>query len=347
MYEIMCAQCRTKQTDEWWLCPGCNGSLEIVYPVGTTSPQYPLSSLLEGGLGEGQTPLIRLSSLSRELGMELWGKCEFMNPTGSFKDRGSMVEVAKALELKKDGVVCASTGNMAASLAAYAARFNLTCTVVVPAATPSSKLQQAVACGARLVTIAGTYDDCVGRAKSLATKDNLFLCGDYVLRREGQKSIGWELAGQGFDGFVVPVGNGTVGVAIAQGLAEAGDNVRFIGVQPASVNPIEGAWKKDEAIQPLRGTTTIASACNVGNPLDGNLTLAWVRKTAGRMEVANEDQIRRAQRLFACTEGIFVESAAAVGLAGIAANRNQYKGQKLAVILTGTGLKDNQQGDTK
>ncbi len=345
MYSINCAACGAVYIDQWWLCPKCSGSLVVRYDRPAKIPQYPLDDELDrdlgSGLGEGQTPLIALPRISRMIGAELWAKCEFVNPTGSFKDRGSIVEIVKTQELGKRGVVCASTGNMAASLAAYAARAGITCVVVVPAATPASKLRQATACGARLVSVAGTYDDCVERAQQVAEQDNLFLCGDYVLRREGQKTIGWELAGKGFDGFVVPVGNGTVGIAIVQGLAEAGDDsVSFIGAQPASVNPIEKAWKSSRQIAPLSNTKTIASACNVGNPLDGNLTLQRVRKTSGFMLCVTEDQIVQAQELLALKEGLFVESAAAVGLAAVIKDRDSFKGRKLVLILTGSGLKE-------
>jgi threonine synthase len=114
-----------------------------------------------------------------------------------------------------------------------------------------------------------------------AEKDNLFLCGDYLLRREGQKTLGWELANKNFDSFVVPVGNGNVGIAIAQGIAEIKSNqlpLKFIGIQAQTVNPIEKAWRIQQPILALKETKTIASAFNVGNPLDGNLTLEWVKK---------------------------------------------------------------------
>ncbi|HYD34610.1 MAG TPA: threonine synthase [Vitreimonas sp.] len=341
-YQVCCAECSGIYEDQWWLCPNCNGSLIIRYNSVEVKPQLPASLSLVDKLGEGQTPLIFLDSLSRQLGAHIWAKCEFQNPTGSFKDRGSVVEIAKALELNKAGVVCASTGNMAASLAAYAARNQLKCVVVVPATTPESKLQQAVAYGAYLETVDGTYDDCVAHAQGLAIKGNYFLCGDYVLRREGQKSLGWELTGKAFSDIVVPVGNGTVGIAVMQGLSEAEPSTmaRFVGVQAITANPIAQAWQTKTTIKPQHSTLTIASAFNVGNPLDGNLTLQWLAKTAGTMTTVSDQEIIAAQQLLAQTEGLYVESAAASTVAALFKMRSQLSNKKIALILTGSGLKE-------
>lgn len=367
-YQVMCNNCRTEYQNEWGSCPKCGGSLVVRYSTVMAAPQFPVvipgSLSIKSRSDVGNTPLIPLPTLSQRLQLEIWAKCEYQNPTGSFKDRGTILELTKALELKKSGVVCASTGNMAASLAAYAAANGKTCVVVVPAATPESKLRQASVCGAQLKRINGTYDDCTAVAQRLARIQNLFLCGDYVLRREGQKTIGWELSPFNFEAFVVPVGNGTVGVAIAQGLAEAGqakDSLsqvavsswpkpatsktvtplpQFIGVQANTANPIEAAWRLKTTIQPLSNTTTVASAINVGKPLDGSLTLSWMKKTQGLMTAVTDPQITQAQQLLATTEGLFVESAAASTLAGLITIKKQLKNKKIALILTGTGLKE-------
>ncbi|PIX68946.1 threonine synthase, partial [Candidatus Roizmanbacteria bacterium CG_4_10_14_3_um_filter_39_13] len=125
-------------------------------------------------LGEGNTPIIRLNSIEKLINWkgELWAKAEYQNPTGSFKDRGSVFEIAAAIKQRKKGVVCASTGNMAASLSAYAARSNLACFVVVPVFTPENKLNQALVSGAKLVKIEGNYDDCVIKAKKISDENN-------------------------------------------------------------------------------------------------------------------------------------------------------------------------------
>jgi len=341
-YIVSCFQCKKEFIDQWWLCPECGGSLEVEYSQVVSEPQFPIGKILENTLGEGNTPLVRLTKFSQQLGCELWAKCESQNPTGSFKDRGSVIEIAKALELEKKGVVCASTGNMAASLSAYAARFNLECKVVIPALTPESKLQQATACGATLVKVDGTYDECVGVAQTIAEEENFFLCGDYLLRREGQKTIGWELAKNNFDSFVVPVGNGNVGIAIAQAFMEARclRQPKFIGVQAETVNPVEKAWRTSQPILPLKNTKTIASAFNVGNPLDGQLTLDWVKKNNGKLIVVSDAEILAAQELLAKQEGLYIESTAATSLAGLLKIQETLKNQKIVLILTGSGLKE-------
>lgn len=335
---VVCVACGAKFEDQWWLCPECSGSLEVRGKLRDKAARY-----RELSLGESDTPLVRLNRLSRRLGCDLWAKCEFANPTGSFKDRGSIIEVDIALELGKQGVVCASTGNMAASLSAYAGRAGLACKVVVPDATPDSKLKQALACGAKLVRVSGGYNECVAIAERIAEQENYFLCGDYALRREGQQSIGRELTGQNFDAFIVPVGNGTVGIAIAQGLAEVGasKSPRFIGVQAEEVNPIEEAWRIKRGIQANDAGATVASAMNVRIPLDGDMTLAWVAKTGGLLTTVTDTEIEAAREMLAQSEGLYVERTAAAGLAMLVRDSEQYIGQKLVIILTGSGLKDN------
>ncbi len=333
----VCVNCGAKFEDQWWLCPDCGGSLEAKdRRLDKAVTRRRLS------LGEGTTPLIRLNRLSKAVGCDLWAKCEFMNPTGSFKDRGSIVETDMALKLKKEGVVCASTGNMAASLSAYAARAGLPCKVVVPDATPEGKLKQALAYGAELVRVTGNYDECVAIAERISREENYFLCGDYALRRAGQKGIGRELAGKDFDAFIVPVGNGTAGIAIAQGLqeAEAEPLPRFIGVQAETVNPVEKAWRTKRQIEAQPAETTVASAMNVRNPLDGQMTLQWVAKSGGLLTTITDEAIENARGLLAQQEGLYVERTAAAGLAMLLRDREQYNGRKLVIILTGSGLKE-------
>lgn len=294
-------------------------------------------------LGQGNTPLIRLYNLEENLKWkgQLWAKCEYQNPTGSFKDRGSVVEILEALRLKKKGVVCASTGNMAASLSAFAAKVSIACIVVVPKNTPVGKLQQALAAGAKLVQVDGSYDACVGKAEEIAKKKNYLLCGDYEIRRIGQATIGEELAKSDIeiDGFVCPVGNGTVGSAIARGFATYKKYPKFIGVQGRGADPLTIAFNTFfSPILPIKNPTTVASAMNVGNPLDGELTLAWVRKTNGEMLSVTDEEILAAQKLLATTEGLYVETAAAATIAGLKKLKN--KKQNLVVILTGSGLKN-------
>ncbi len=293
-------------------------------------------------LGQGNTPLIRLYNLEKKLSWkgQLWAKCEYQNPTGSFKDRGSVAEILKALKENKKGIVCASTGNMAASLSAYAARASLRCIVVLPKGTPNSKLQQAIITGAKLVAINGNYDSCVGKAEELAKEKNYLLCGDYETRRIGQRMIGEELAQSKvkIDGFICPVGNGTVGCAISEGFATYKKYPTFIGVQGKGADPLVQAFNKTlSPFTPIRNPQTVASAMNVGNPLDGEITLYWIRKTKGQMISVTDKEILSAQKYLATTEGIFVEPAAAATI--VALFKLSQRTTNLVVILTGHGLK--------
>lgn len=328
---------------QWWLCPQSKLALDIEYEKDDVL--LPLSKKPSLTLGEGTTPLLKLSNLSKKVGFELWAKCEFLNPTGSFKDRGSVVEISKAVELGKNGIVCASTGNMAASLSAYAAKTNLECIVVVPAKTPESKLQQALVCGAKLKKVKGSYDECVSVAEKIAKDKDYFLCGDYVIRREGQKTIGWELAQSkvNIDSIVVPVGNGTLGVAVMKGFDEKRNNQKlpkFIGIQAENANPLEIAWENNQEIQPMQNTQTIASAFNVGNPLDGYLVLDWINKSKGSLLTVSDEEIVEAQESLATQEGFFVETTAATTLAGILKTKERFKNQSVVIVLTGSGLKE-------
>lgn len=297
-------------------------------------------------LGEGNTPLFRLFNLEKLLNWqsEIWAKAEYQNPTGSFKDRGSITEINEALKQKKKGIICASTGNMAASLSAYAAKISLKCLVVVPKNTSPGKLKQATTCGAKLIEIDGNYDLCVKKAKEIAEKNNLLLCGDYELRRIGQRSLGRELADskKNFNAFIVPIGNGTLGCAIIEGLVEKNQQPKFIGVQGKGSDPLAQAWEnKSSMYRYIETPKTIASAMKVGNPLDGSLTLNWIKKTNGIILSVDDDEILKAQDLLAKKEGLYVEASAAVTFAGLSKLKNQLdQNLKIVLILTGSGLKE-------
>lgn len=295
-------------------------------------------------LGEGNTPLFRLYNLERLLNWqgEIWVKAEYQNPTGSFKDRGSVTEINEALKQKKVGIICASTGNMAASLSAYAAKVSLKCFVVVPKDTSAGKLKQATSCGAELVKIDGNYDFCVKKAKEIAERNNLLLCGDYELRKIGQRSLGRELVDSklNFDAFIVPVGNGTLGCAIIEGFAEKNQSPKFIGVQGKGSDPLTKAWKNNTLMYRYIVTPkTIASAMKVGKPLDGKLTLNWIKKTNGMMLSINDKEILTAQKILSEKEGIYVETSAAATIAALIKNKINKK-LKVVLILTGSGLKE-------
>lgn len=274
-------------------------------------------------MGEGNTPLIRLSRLEKlfKWNGTIYGKAEYQNPTGSFKDRGSIAEITQAIERKKKGVVCASTGNMAASLSAYARRAGISCVVVIPKKTPVNKIKQASICGAKFIRMSGAYDECVEVAKKIGLDRDYLLCGDYETRRVGQRSIGREIAESKikFDAFICPVGNGTVGCAIAEGLLERNQYVSFIGVKG-------------------RRLQKAGSAMNVSNPLDSNLTTALITKTKGAFIAVKESELFEGQELLAKTEGIFVETSSASTVVALKKISRNFK--NIVLILTGSGLKE-------
>lgn len=301
-------------------------------------------------IGQGNTPFLQLEKLENVINWkgQLWAKAEYQNPTGSFKDRGSVNEINEAIKQKKKGVVCASTGNMAASLAAFAAKYQLPCLIIVPKGTPKAKLQQALICGAKLIEVDGNYDSCVAKAKQLARDKDFLLCGDYELRRKGQSTIGEELAKSGvnFDAFIVPVGNGTVGCAVSQGFAKYNKFPAFIGVQGKGADPLTKAFEKRSTdFDSIANPQTIASAMNVGNPLDGKLTLNWAYKTNGLLLSVTNGEILAAQKLLATTEGLYVEPATAATVAALfkLPSRNQVT----VLILTGSGLKGGDKNERK
>jgi threonine synthase len=340
-YRIECESCQNQAPDHsWWLCPSCGSGLSVVYENQNGRVLFPLARTPAWERGVGGTPLVSVPELSRRLHTVMYAKCEHENPTGSFKDRGTMVELAKTKEYGKDAIVVASTGNMAVSLATFGKSRDIAVSIVVPKSTPKEKVETMNTCGAHVLLFDGSYDDCVGVAKEIAQKDDAFLCGDYVLRREGQKTIGWELARSGviFDALVIPVGNGNVGAAIYQGLSEALEGSRlpaFIGIQPSVRNPLVRAWRENQPIIPQGGSEkTKAAGFDVGNPLDGKKILSLVRNTGGvLLDVTDGEMIAAQRELLA--EGFSVELSAAATLAGFKKVAHEYAGQTVGLILTG------------
>jgi threonine synthase len=348
-------------------CPGCGGSLEIEFdypklrkaaprfrerPFGHAryAELYPVRELVS--LGEGGTPLIRSRNLERELGLGfgLWFKLESQNPTGSFKDRGSSVEVAKALESRpgkgRVRAVVASTGNMGASLAAYSAVAGVSCTVLVPSDARAVKLMQIAAYGSRVVRIPGDYTQAARKAEE-ASGRGAWLFGDYLFRREGTKSVGLEIADMMEpDDVVCPVGNGTLISAVwkafnewkALGLSRS--LPRMSGMQASGCSPVARAFRTGTPLAPMRGRT-IAVAIECGAPLDGSRALSAVRSSGGFAADVTDREILRARQLLARREGIFAEPGGATAMAGIMRNRERFaRGSRVVCIVTGHGLKE-------
>jgi len=288
--------------------------------MGVTSQTQALS------LGEGSTPLVSAGRLSQESGYDLHLKLEGANPTGSFKDRGMVVAVARAVEAGARAVVCASTGNTAASAAAYAARAGLDAVVLTPAgATATAKRAQAVAAGARLIELRGSFDDALRICRELGARPGFVLVNSLNPDRiEGQKRVVAELIeqlGAVPDVVALPFGGGGNVTAVAAGLAEAGLDVRIV-VGQAAERP-----------------TTWASAIRIAEPAHAEHVAALV--AARRVEVVtlSEDELRRAWHRLAQEEGAFCEPASAAGFAALA-QLGPGSGETAVCILTGHGLKD-------
>jgi threonine synthase len=376
-YELECVRCGTRydETQTYTSCLKCGGPLDVKYDyqyigerlnthVLKTAPIralkyldfYPLLDLRKVvTLDEGGTPLYRCKKLGERLGLKrLYVKFEGANPTGAFKDRGSVVELTKALELESTSVCVASTGNMAASVSAYSAKAGLPCYVLVPEGTPIGKLSQTLSYGARVIQIRGTYDDAARLTVKLSNKHNFYLAGDYAFRLEGQKSEAYEIIEQldwhSPDKVFVPIGCGTNLSAIWKGFKEyklfdlIDDTPSMIGVQAEGCAPVVKALaSRSKTIIPVEKPQTVASAIAAGTPLDGLKVLSAIKESKGDVKSVSDAKILEAQRLLAREESIFVEPSAAASLAlleDMVKAGKVSKDEVIVLVMTGAGLKD-------
>jgi threonine synthase len=277
-------------------------------------------------LGEGQTPLLRAPRLSERFGVELWLKWEGANPTGSFKDRGMAVAVSRALERGAPGIVCASTGNTAASAAAYGARAGLPTVIIHPAgAVARGKLAQALVVGADVRAIDGSFDDCHLLARQLAESEGWVNVNSINPDRiEGQSRAAKEIVeqlGRLPDVLTLPYGGGGNTTAYARGFDELGE---FPLLLPA------------QAAERLK---TMASAIRIGTPVHVETVAAAIERSGGRIVTVTEEEIRAAWLAVAREEGVFCEPASAAGVAAVAQGAVE-PGSVVVAVLTGHGLKD-------
>jgi threonine synthase len=279
-------------------------------------------------LGEGSTPLLHAPRLSERFGIELWLKCEGANPTGSFKDRGMTVAVSKALEEGVAGLVCASTGNTAASAAAYGARAGLRTVIThAPGAFARGKLSQVLAVGAELREIQGGFDQAYAESVRLAAEEGYASVnsGGSRYRLDGQKTAAFEIVeelGGPPDALLLPYGGGGNTTAYLLGFAEAGAGLpRFF--------PVESADRP----------ATAASAIRIVSPVHRAEVERARARTGGRVVTVPDAEILAAWQLLAREEGLFCEPSSAAGIAGIAA-AGLEPGSRAVCIVTGHGLKD-------
>ena len=299
-------------------------------------------------LGEGDTPLVKSRHIVDLVGCEeLYFKLEGCNPTGSFKDRGMVVAVAKALEAGGNSLACASTGNTSASAAAYGAYCGIPTTVIVPKGNVArGKLAQAVAYGARIMLIQGSFDQAMQLVRDLTERHPIVLVNSINPHRlQGQKTAAFEVVeelGTAPDYVFIPVGNAGNITAYWMGFQEAYHNEwtsirpRMMGFQAAGAAPIV---RGDVVTEP----ETIATAIRVGNPASWDKALTARDESGGTIDMVTDDNIMHAYEMLASKEGVFCEPASAASLAGLIKHAKaglNLEGQKVVCVITGHGLKD-------
>jgi threonine synthase len=307
------------------------------------TPDTPLFSL-----GEGDTPLVRCYALEKEIGCgELYFKLEGCNPTGSFKDRGMVVAVAKAIEDGSRAIACASTGNTSASASAYAAPIGLTSIIIVPKGKIAlGKLAQAIVYAAQIITIDGNFDQALKLVLALTEKHPVTLVNSVNPHRiEGQKTAAFEIVdvlGDAPDYLFIPVGNAGNITAYWKGFTEyyqagrASKKPRMMGFQAEGAAPIVHGHV-------IEKPETVASAIRIGNPASWQKAVRARDESGGVIDMVSDDEILATQKLMAAKGGIFGEPASAASLAGLIKLSRQgtdFSQRKVVCIVTGTGLKD-------
>ena len=319
---------------------GILGRWESILPLTDATPRI--------SLGEGSTPLVRAAHIAGDCGLdELWFKLESCNPSGSFKDRGMVVAVAKALEAGAKAIMCASTGNTSASAAAYAAHCGIGCYVLVPGGgnVAAGKMAQAIAYGSKIIEIEGNFDDALNAARALTAKHPVALVNSVNPHRiEGQKTAAFEICetlGDAPDVLAIPVGNAGNITAYWKGFGECAElgratlHPRMFGFQAAGAAPLVLG-------KPVAKPNTVATAIRIGNPASWQGAVAARDESSGLIESVTDEEILEAYALLARREGLFVEPASAASVAGLLklARAGRGHGGRAVAILTGNGLKD-------
>lgn len=287
-------------------------------------------------LGEGSTPLVYACEVSERVGARVWLKLEGLNPTGSFKDRGMTAAVSAAVREGANAVICASTGNTAASAAAYAARAGITCAVVVPGGKiAQGKLAQSLIHGARVIDIEGNFDVALDLVRELVETEPVALVNSVnPFRIEGQKTGAFEVHEElpNLAALAIPVGNAGNITAWWKGFQEVGASPQMLGFQAAGAAPlVDGA--------PIDNPETIATAIRIGKPASRDGAMNAVAESGGQIRKVTDDEILEAYRFLASKEGIFCEPASAASVAGLMVH-GPGTTEDVVCVLTGNGLKD-------
>jgi threonine synthase len=375
---LRCRECgRAYPAEALHVCEYCFGPLEVVYDYEAVAAATSRASIAAGpssiwryasllpaendgavDLGAGFTPLVRADRLAAELGLgELWLKNDTLNPTGSFKDRVVSVALARARELGFKVAACASTGNLANSVAAHAARAGMRHFVFIPADLEPAKIVTSAIYGDSLVAVDGSYDDVNRLCAELASEHPTWAFVNVNLRTyyaEGSKTLAFETAEQlGWqvpDHVVVPVASGSQLTKIAKGFAELHTlglldeepSVRVSGAQAEGCSPVAAAFAAgDHYVRPVK-PATLAKSLAIGNPADGIYALDAVRSSGGAVASVTDDEMVEGMILLARTEGIFAETAGGVTiatLAKLAASEVVRSDERVVAYVTGNGLK--------
>ena len=375
---LRCRECgRPYPAEALHVCEWCFGPLEVVYdydairaaisreriaagPLSIWRYADLLPAAAEGAvnLGAGFTPLVRADRLAAELGLrELWIKNDTVNPTGSFKDRVVSVALTKAQELGFKVAACASTGNLANSVAAHAAQAGMDSVVFIPSDLEAGKVVTTAVFGGRLIAVEGTYDDVNRLCAELASEHpswafvnvnvrTYYAEGSKTLAFETAEQLGWEVP----DHVVVPVASGSQLTKVAKGFKELWSvglldeepHVRISGAQATGCSPVAQAFAAGrDVVKPVK-PDTIAKSLAIGNPADGPYALDAVRSSGGSFGSVDDDQIVEGIRLLARTEGIFAETAGGVTIASLVQLVNSgvvRPDERVVALVTGNGLK--------
>ncbi len=375
---LRCRECsRTYPAEALHVCDFCFGPLEVAYDyeaiarvispetiaagpqtIWRYAPLLPVADAAPIDLGTGCTPLVRADRLAAELGLgELWIKNDTANPTGSFKDRVVSVALTKARQLGFKVAACASTGNLANSVAAHAARAGMTSVVFIPHDLETAKIVTTAVYGGHLVAVEGTYDDVNRLCAELTSEHPSWAFVNVNVRTyyaEGSKTLAFEVAEQlGWqapDHVVVPIASGSQLTKIRKGFAELHTvgllkeepHVRVSGAQAAGCSPVATAFAEGtDAIRPVK-PNTVAKSLAIGNPADGWYALQAIRESGGSCESVTDEEIIAGIKLLARTEGIFAETAGGVTiatLAKLAAQGVVRSDERVVAYVTGHGLK--------
>ena len=359
-----------------YVCPACFGPLEVDYDYGAAAATLtreaiaarapgiwrylellPVEAAPERGLPVGSTPLLRVDRLAGELGLDqLWIKDDTRNPSLSFKDRAVAIAAARAVEFGVEALACASTGNLAGATAAAAAVLGLPAYVFIPADLEPAKVDHALAYGATVIPIEGTYDDVNRLCLEVADETGwgfvninlrpFYAEGSKTLAYEIAESLGWRSP----DVIVAPVASGAMFTRIARGFEElvevgliARRPIRFVGGQAAGCAPVATAWAAGtDVVVPVREPDTIVRSLAIGNPADGGYAVDIANESGGSIEAVEDVVTAAAIRDVARLEGIYPETAGGVTLAAAAAARRRgviRPGDEVVALLTGNGLK--------